>query len=407
MFPIRATAARFIYFLVSLILVHSVVFTDITIRIYGSDLREDVIDGVAGQYILGGVLQPSVFGVFLLLSIYLFLKGRFLFSIIAVGVAAIMHVSYMLSAAMLVSAYAGVTFFRGQKMTAITIIILSGLIMLPAIAYVLWAFGVPFSSGANQAQEILVNFRFPHHADPQQWLGVSAYGKVMLTVLAIYLVRKTTLSIILIVSLLVGVALTALQIVTGSESIALLFPWRVSVYIVPLAVSLILGYVVCRIDDVLRLSKRNVSWFALTMTFIAILLVVINGVFSTLERVEASRNDNSNPMMNYAAASLTSGELYLIPPVLGKFRLYTGVPVYVDYKSNPYQDEDVVNWYERYLLVEEFYRTSAKNQCNTLTNDSRVSKVTHVVFSNDYEVWNCDPWSMLFSDEYYQIYGLD
>ena len=101
MFPIRATAARFIYFLVSLILVHSVVFTDITIRIYGSDLREDVIDGVAGQYILGGVLQPSVFGVFLLLSIYLFLKGRFLFSIIAVGVAAIMHVSYMLSAAML------------------------------------------------------------------------------------------------------------------------------------------------------------------------------------------------------------------------------------------------------------------------------------------------------------------
>ncbi len=37
----------------------------------------------------------------------------------------------------------------------------------------------------------------------------------------------------------------------------------------------------------------------------------------------------------------------IIPIDLQRFRLYTGVPIYVDFKSIPYKDTDVLEWHDR------------------------------------------------------------
>src|SRR5439155_27205481 len=45
----------------------------------------------------------------------------------------------------------------------------------------------------------------------------------------------------------------------------------------------------------------------------------------------------------------------LIPVDLQRFRLATGAAIYVDFKSVPYADVEVEEWYRRVLQVEAWY----------------------------------------------------
>jgi hypothetical protein len=83
----------------------SVAFSYIALNLTGNALSSIVLNGVADQYILGSIFQPSTFGVFLLLSIYVFLKGKPFFSVIFLGVAASFHPTYLLGAATLTLSY--------------------------------------------------------------------------------------------------------------------------------------------------------------------------------------------------------------------------------------------------------------------------------------------------------------
>ncbi len=45
----------------------------------------------------------------------------------------------------------------------------------------------------------------------------------------------------------------------------------------------------------------------------------------------------------------------LIPVDLQRFRLHTGMPIYVDFKSVPYADVEVLTWLQRVQQCEEWY----------------------------------------------------
>jgi hypothetical protein len=59
------------------------------------------------------------------------------------------------------------------------------------------------------------------------------------------------------------------------------------------------------------------------------------------------------------------------------FRLFTGAPIYIDFKSIPYKDSDVIEWYRRIQLAERFYETK---DCQVL-QDISDEGVTHIVLS--------------------------
>jgi hypothetical protein len=61
--------------------------------------------GVAGQYILGFGLQPSVAGVFLVVSIAAYVKDHRWRAMVWASLAGILHGTYLLPAAMLILAY--------------------------------------------------------------------------------------------------------------------------------------------------------------------------------------------------------------------------------------------------------------------------------------------------------------
>src|SRR5262245_35095556 len=63
---------------------------------------------------------------------------------------------------------------------------------------------------------------------------------------------------------------------------------------------------------------------------------------------------------------------------LQRFRLYTGAPIFVDFKSIPYQDQEVIDWWGRVGLAEELYRQpdwSAAGVRRVLA----AARITHVV----------------------------
>ena len=60
--------------------------------------------GVANQYLLGPEFQTNVFGAFLLLSIYAFLQRKYVWTILWVAVAAVIHPAYLFSAGWLTAA---------------------------------------------------------------------------------------------------------------------------------------------------------------------------------------------------------------------------------------------------------------------------------------------------------------
>jgi hypothetical protein len=80
-------------------------------RIFGFELTR-LHYGVTEQHIIGRIFQPSVFGVFLIWSIYAFLCERPFLATFVGTFAAIIHPAYLLSAAVLTSSYAIMVFGR-------------------------------------------------------------------------------------------------------------------------------------------------------------------------------------------------------------------------------------------------------------------------------------------------------
>ncbi len=72
-------------------------------------------NGLAGQYLLGIEFQNSAFGVFLLLSIFAFLKNKYTLAALFIGIATLFHSAYLFSAALITIAYLLLIFIDNLK----------------------------------------------------------------------------------------------------------------------------------------------------------------------------------------------------------------------------------------------------------------------------------------------------
>ena len=83
--------------------------------------------------------------------------------------------------------------------------------------------------------------------------------------------------------------------------------------------------------------------------------------------------------------------------------LVTSVPIFTDWKSHPYKDVDLLEWYERVKLVKRIY--SGNISCDSLINVLKKYKVTHIVTSKTYNLCsNCI--ESVYSDTNSQIFKI-
>ncbi len=98
-------------------------------------------EGVAEQYILGPGLQPSAFGVRLLVSLVLFALRRELVAVVLAALAAATHPAYLVQAAILVAGFLVALLAEGRRKNALRVSVLALLLLAPLGVFVLSRLG--------------------------------------------------------------------------------------------------------------------------------------------------------------------------------------------------------------------------------------------------------------------------
>lgn len=388
-----------------LIVIHSAALRFFLSRVLGINWTYLFEDGVADQRILGPVLQPSTFGVLLIASIYWYIKHKPYFAIFLAVLAASFHPTYLLSAATLTMLYMLLSWKNDQSLTkTISLGLLALILVTPILLYTYTSFGSTSSEVPAQAREILVNYRIPHHAQVDQWLDSTVVVKLMFVLAALYLSRHSgNLFAILLGSTLVASLLTVIQIVLGSDIFALLFPWRLSIYIVPLSTTIILAAITTLITSIPLLSVPNRIKFIKILNAAAIVMVVMVGTIRFKLDIERQENDPQRSLFSYVYTHKQAGELYLTPIKMQDFRLASGAPVFVDFKSIPYKDTDVLEWYRRVQLTDNLYKNF---DCDQLKDMVSNNQITHVVIETSQMNTECGFLEITYQDQNFTLFKI-
>ena len=114
-------------------------------------------------------------------------------------------------------------------------------------------------------------------------------------------------------------------------------------------------------------------------------------------------------MMEYVTAHKSPDDTYLVPTKMEDFRLITGAPIFIDFKSVPYRDTDVLEWFERVRMAGWFYRGRVEDvNCDLLHRFRDEYTVTHVVLDEDLLGLSCPGLGEeMFRDEHYAVFRID
>jgi hypothetical protein len=402
-------------YLTLLVILHSAAVRYLIALVLGVNWDYLIDGGVAGQRLLGTVLQPSTFGVFLVLSIYLFLRKKRVWAIFCLLVAATFHPTYLLSAGILTVVYMGITFWEVREVRAPLVLGISGLIgVSPILWNTLTTFGVTSPELTAQSRQILVNFRIPHHAVVIEWFDTSVLVKLAFIVFALVILWKFTpvetprrglstpikLFHIIMWPSVIAVLLTLAQVITEDITLALLFPWRLSTWLVPLSVSLVAGWGVYWLFK--RFQLDCYARWVLAASLIAALIFAAAGTVKFWISWQEKHSSSDRPMMRYVEAHKESGEVYLTPIKMQDFRLETGAPAYIDFKSIPYKDVEVLEWYRRVQFAGDFYARGGCEELVPLAHEG----ITHLVLPANHTASQCQGVEVEYQDGHYGVLAI-
>jgi hypothetical protein len=392
-------------------------------RFFNLDLRWAWDSGFAEQGILRGYFQPSVLGVFILLSVALFAKRRFLLAFVSAAIAACFHANYLLVSAVFICIYLLFLLKEKNYKTAIIGGVISFAIVFPYLIYVLKNFG---TSSPETLEYICNNIKGHIHFDYNIWMNSKAFLQMTLIGFALWLVRKTVLFFPLSIGLAVLVVLTLITYASGSIFLLNLTPWRISVVLVPVAVAVVVAHLSSITSSKLsnliisivltatlsalyfRIFGNNSSDFILKWRILTfIVLVAIYIVLLLLENrlphlnfkssisfatifllaslglsgilLHKEDTESKKELMAFVRKNSSEKQHYLVPPELTDFRLATGTPVFVD--STIYHSNALPEWDKRIKIANRFFGTS-----DTVLLDSLVKNcgITHIIAKADF-----------------------
>jgi hypothetical protein len=308
--------------------------------------------GVAGQYILGNILQPATFGALILLSIALFMRKKNFLAILACTTAASFHPTYALHAAVLVFIYL-VHDIREKKLgkTALLATIASVCIS-PIALYVIIKLRPTSIELTSIAQNILINERIPHHAMPSNWLNSTAAFQYALIATGTMLAHSNRRLFSVMAGGTLGMTiLTLVQIGTNNTTLSLMFPWRMSVWLVPLSTALVISSAIERLNANGK-PGRKVTFLNFGVIFFGALSIALalNGARRTSQQPAITERQ----ALYETAKKLPPGQ-WMTPVDFEDFRISTGLPLFVDWKSHPYRDAEVIEWKSRIDIAQAFY----------------------------------------------------
>ena len=394
-------------YLALLLLPHTLQF-----EIFGEPIFQFFHFGLADQYALGHYFQPSMLGgVLILWAILQAMQGRSRRSVIALIIAATVHPAYLPSSTLLVLAIMLVVYRDRHWKQALGLGVLGAAGMLPVTLYMTQTFAPTNPDLWARSQEILVTIRIPHHSLPDIWLRPTALLQLALMGYGLYLARRSPLVWLMAVPMGAAAGLTGVQILLGNNTLAFTAPWRVSAFLVPIALSLACAQIVTavftRYSDWIKPRQPQLMQWCVS----AIALLALGGTVH--QAVIFLDHDDARPMMNFVRDHRQPGQTYLIPMQIDRYwhldelwnvRLYTGVPIYINFKSHPYKDVEVLEWYRRVELADRFYQSPRRQKCAILDDIRSQDSITNVVLPNGKTDLACDRMTKIHADDRFAVY---
>ncbi|MEZ6143097.1 MAG: DUF6798 domain-containing protein [Zavarzinella sp.] len=379
------------------ILLHAGILRFASDRLIGVDYPWFFHCGLASQYILGPGLQPSVFGVVVLAGIVAYSSGRTLLAVFLVAAANLVHSTYLLAAAMLTAGFILDHLLRRDWKTALKCGGLALLTVSPIVIFNWLKFGPADAELFRQSQAIIAWDRIPHHTLLSRWFDWIAAVQVGWILLAVAFLYRTRLFVPLLTTCILAAVGTLMVLQTHHATLALMFPWRISAVLVPIATAINLGFLFSKI----RCAPTWCQGIG-----IVILLFTTGGAFYLYYNKLAYREpEGENAAMDYVASTATAEDLYLVPARFAKpttkrgvfsstfsrgpkrdaivyfemarFRLTTGARLFVDFKSIPYYADDIIEWKRRVERCVRWFGQSSWNE--ELIAEMKQEGITHVV----------------------------
>lgn len=419
---IESTSRTILGFAALFITAHAAAPRLLSVKWTGVDYPWFLQAGVAGQYTLGPGLQPSSFAFLLIASLVAYSSNR---PYLAAGLAAstsLFHATYLLPAAMLtVGMMLKSCLDRNWKVT-IGVGVTSLMFAMPAVIYVLIVFRTEDPLAFAESQRILATIRIPHHASIPRWFDGIAAIQIVWIVIGLVLVRRSVLFVPLLTAFGIAVVLSLIQLATQHSTLALLFPWRLSVILVPLTTAII-----C-----MHCSKSVVSIVGL----ITMMGCAIAGFVITQNHLGYRVNDAERPLVEFVRSQHSPSDIYLIParfPAVGtgrgsmsasftppprpqpgsnlipvdfqQFRLASGASIYVDFKSVPYAPDEVFEWYRRMKNVEDWYISLTAEKVKSTLQAIRNEGITHIIVPISLSILS-DGVIRIYADEHFAVYQI-
>jgi hypothetical protein len=402
LFDIKRSKFFYMFFVVIYLFSYSVIFT----RFF----KIDIYAGLADQYLGFNTFLPNIFGVFLFLSLYLFLKKKHTWAVITLCIAGYIHTGYVIASAVLTASYMVINYFETKEIkTSLKIGILALILISPMVVFNLQENAGATTDQIFESTRILVEERIPHHTQVDVWWGPTAVIKLHICIFALWIFRKSQLFPLILIGFLVVFLPIPILRIRPSNVIALLQLWRAGVFLIPLCTTLILGYLITNFY-----SSRE-KFLAKNKKIIYILLGIIvvffsvTGIKTQFDKVEYYNDIPTRQLFSYINENPAMDSNYLIPPKdydLQGFRLETETPLFVDWKSHPWNSLELLEWYDRLNLALSFYEAESGQACSILSTLVQDYQISHLITYTESPA-ACPNLDLIYQDEQYLLYTVD
>jgi len=367
--------------------------------------------GFGSQYLLGHYLQPCVFGVFLLLSIYRHLEEKPLRASFWLAVAGAFHPAYMPAALLIQGAY---TFSALKRRVPdskpwFAPLLLFLVLSAPLVIRYKLLFAQADPQTSAEAMRILSTQRIAVHTKVRNWFNHEDVIGLALITAAMIPVRKTPLLWIMCALLsIVALSVPALYLYPYPP-LEVLTPWRTSVILLPLAYAVLAGWLAGRMAA--AFEEKRLAHVSVTLLSAAVIAASVSlHIPKQLSALERYLIAPEKGLEQFVKNHRTRGDNYLIPnreTAFECFRLHTGVPVFVNWKTHPYKDTEIMEWHHRNMLAETFYRHIDDPSGMKALQEIRLRYgVTHVVVPTEKADNSFPGMRSIYSDPHYTVFAV-
>ena len=339
--------------------------------------------GVAGQSVIDIGYQPASFGILFFIGIYYFMMKKYFLCILLICLGASFHPTYVLHSGFLVLGILSYLILSKNYKNFFKTLIIYSILILPITLFIIINFLTIDKNLIALGQEILLD-RIPHHADIRYWLSYKDLFFFVTYIYALYIVRNKNFFIFFLIFGTCPILVSLIQYFLNINSIALAFPWRSSVFITPISSVIILSSWIEKIKlDIHKLKIMSFSLLLITSTFFFIkshFIKDLNGEFT--KKLMLSKEIKNN---------FESIERILIPTNLDYIRMYTGLPIFINWKHHAFRFDQLIEWRQRMDLANEFYsNTNKETQLLKLKEIQKIENISHILISKNKLKIECD-----------------